>query len=48
LTEEQLGRIRQAVLEQVDGSDVGPVLHAVGDDPEAIFTEVLAAVRGME
>jgi 2-amino-4-hydroxy-6-hydroxymethyldihydropteridine diphosphokinase len=48
LTVEQMDRIRQAVLEQASRADVGPVLRASGDDPEAIFAEVLAAVRGME
>jgi deoxyadenosine/deoxycytidine kinase len=47
LTEEQLDRIRQAVWEQANQPDVGPVLRAAGN-PEAIFAEVLAAVRGME
>ena len=48
LTEEQLDRIRQTVREQADQPESGPVLHAAGDDAEAVFTEVLAAVRGME
>jgi deoxyadenosine/deoxycytidine kinase len=48
LTEEQMDRIRQAVQEQVSQADAGPVLRAGGDDPVAIFAEVLAAVRGME
>jgi 2-amino-4-hydroxy-6-hydroxymethyldihydropteridine diphosphokinase len=48
LTVEQLERIRQAMQEQATRPDLGPVLHAGGDDPEAVFAEVLAAVRGME
>jgi 2-amino-4-hydroxy-6-hydroxymethyldihydropteridine diphosphokinase len=48
LTAVQLDRIRRAVREQVERPDVGPVLHAAGDDPETAFTEVLAAVQGME
>jgi 2-amino-4-hydroxy-6-hydroxymethyldihydropteridine diphosphokinase len=48
LTVEQLDRIRRAVHEQVGQPDVGPVLRAHDSDPEAIFAEVLAAVRGME
>jgi len=48
LTGEQLDRIRQALREQAGRPDLGPVLHAGGDDQEAVFAEVLAAVRGME
>ena len=48
LTAAQLERIRQAVVEQAARPDVGPVLRAGDDDPDAVFTEVLAAVRGME
>jgi deoxyadenosine/deoxycytidine kinase len=48
LTEEQLDRIRQAVREQTSQPDLGPVLHADHHDPDVIFAEVLAAVRGME
>ena len=48
LTAEQLDRIRQAVREQAGRPELGPVFHAAGDDPEAVFAEVLAAVRGME
>jgi 2-amino-4-hydroxy-6-hydroxymethyldihydropteridine diphosphokinase len=48
LTVEQLDRIRRAVQEQVGQPDVGPVLRAHGNDQEAIFAEVLAAVQGME
>lgn len=47
LTEEQLERIRQAVREQAGQPGLGPVLR-VGGDPQAVFAEVLAAVRGME
>jgi deoxyadenosine/deoxycytidine kinase len=47
LTAAQLERIRQAVIEQTARADVGPVLRA-GDDADAVFAEVLAAVRGME
>jgi 2-amino-4-hydroxy-6-hydroxymethyldihydropteridine diphosphokinase len=48
LTAEQLDRIRQTVREQAGRSELGPVLRASGDDREAVFTEVLAAIRGME
>ena len=48
LTAEQLDRIRQAVREQAARPELGPVLQAAGDDREAVFAEVLAAVRGME
>jgi 2-amino-4-hydroxy-6-hydroxymethyldihydropteridine diphosphokinase len=48
LTREQLVRIHQAVEEQAGRPGLGPVLHSSGDDPEAVFAEVLAAVRGME
>ncbi len=48
LTAEQLDRIRRAVQEQVRQSEVGPVLYAGGSDQEAVFAEVLAAVRAME
>jgi len=43
-----LARIRQAVLQEAERPGVGPVLRAGSDDPEAVFAEVLAAVRGME
>jgi len=48
LTAEHLERIRQAVADQADRPDLGPVLRFGSDDPEAVFAEVLAAVRGME
>ena len=48
LTAEQLQRIRQTIRNAADRPDVGPVLQAASNDPEAIFAEVLAAVRGME
>ena len=48
LTAEQLDRIRQAVREQAGRPELGPVLRAGGDDREAVFAEVLAAVRAME
>jgi deoxyadenosine/deoxycytidine kinase len=48
LTREQLDRIRQALREQVSQPGLGPVLRAPSGDPEAVFAEVLAAVRGME
>jgi deoxyadenosine/deoxycytidine kinase len=48
LTFEQLDRLRRAFTEQRGEPDVGPVLLARGNAPEAIFTEVLAAVRAME
>ena len=48
LTAAQLDRIHQAVIRQAARPDVGPVLHVVNDDHEAVFAEVLAAVRGME
>lgn len=47
LTAAQLERIRQAVIDQAARPDVGPVLRG-GDDQDAVFVEVLAAVRGME
>ena len=48
LTREQLDRIRRAVREQADRPKLGPVLRVDNDDREAVFAEVLAAVRGME
>jgi hypothetical protein len=48
LTEPQLAHIRQAVRAQAGRPELGPVLRAEGDDPEALFAEVLAAVRAME
>ena len=48
LTAAQLERIRQAVIDQAARPDVGPVLRAGDDNPDAVFAEVLAAVRGME
>jgi len=48
LTAEQLERIHQAIVDQAARPDVGPVLRADSDDPDTVFTEVLAAVRGME
>jgi 2-amino-4-hydroxy-6-hydroxymethyldihydropteridine diphosphokinase len=48
LTAAQLERIRQAVVEQASQPNLGPVLRAGDNDAEAVFTEVLAAVRGME
>ncbi|MFZ1934907.1 MAG: 2-amino-4-hydroxy-6-hydroxymethyldihydropteridine diphosphokinase [Thermoguttaceae bacterium] len=48
LTAAQLERIRQAVIDQAARRDAGPVLRAGDNDPEAVFAEVLAAVRGME
>ncbi len=48
LNEGQLERIRKAVLEQIDGPDVGPVLRATCMDPDAVLAETLAAVQGME
>jgi deoxyguanosine kinase len=48
LTREQLNRIRQTVREQAGRPGIGPVLQPSSADPETIFTEVLAAVRGME
>jgi deoxyadenosine/deoxycytidine kinase len=49
LTAEQMGRIQQALWEQAAEVNVGPVLRAAnGDESELAFTEVLAAVRGME
>jgi 2-amino-4-hydroxy-6-hydroxymethyldihydropteridine diphosphokinase len=48
LTGEQLDCIRRAIVEQTKQPDIGPVLHLANDDHDAAFTEVLAAVRGME
>jgi 2-amino-4-hydroxy-6-hydroxymethyldihydropteridine diphosphokinase len=48
LTASQLERIRQAVVDQAARPDLGPVLRAGGNDPDTVFTEVLAAVRAME
>jgi len=48
LTADQLERIRYAVVDQAARPDVGPVLRSGSSDPEAVFAEVLAAVRGME
>jgi len=48
LSVEALARIRQAVLQEAERPGVGPVLRAGSDDAEAVFAEVLAAVRGME
>ncbi len=48
LTVAPLDRIRRAVQEHVGQPEVGPVLRAAGNDREAIFAEVLAAVRAME
>jgi deoxyguanosine kinase len=48
LTREILERIRRAVIEQAERPDVGPVLRADGGPCEAVLSEVLAAVRGME
>jgi 2-amino-4-hydroxy-6-hydroxymethyldihydropteridine diphosphokinase len=48
LTVELLDRLRRAFCEQRSEPDVGPVLLARGNDSEAIFAEVLAAVRAME
>jgi deoxyadenosine/deoxycytidine kinase len=48
LTQEQLARISQTVCEQASQPELGPVLRASSNDPEATFAEVLAAVRAME
>ena len=48
LTADQLERIRQAVVEQTARPDVGSVLRADSDDPDAVLAEVLAAVQAME
>ena len=48
LTVEQLDRLRRAFQEQLHRPEVGPVLRADGHDWQAIFAEVLAAVRAME
>jgi 2-amino-4-hydroxy-6-hydroxymethyldihydropteridine diphosphokinase len=47
LTVEALARIRQTVLQEAERLGVGPVLRPSGDDPQAVFAEVLAAVQGM-
>jgi 2-amino-4-hydroxy-6-hydroxymethyldihydropteridine diphosphokinase len=48
LTLPQLERIRQAVRQQTEEADVGPVLRIAGLDAESSLAEVLAAVRAME
>jgi 2-amino-4-hydroxy-6-hydroxymethyldihydropteridine diphosphokinase len=48
LTFEQLDRIRHTVRQQAGRPGLGPVLQTTGDEPETVFAEVLAAVRGME
>ncbi len=48
LTAVELERIRRAVVDQTARADVGPVLRAGERDPGAIFSEVLAAVHGMQ
>jgi 2-amino-4-hydroxy-6-hydroxymethyldihydropteridine diphosphokinase len=48
LTVEPLARIRQALLDEIERPDIGPVLRTDSNDPDAVFAEVLAAVRGME
>ena len=48
LTFEELDRLRRAFSDERGEPDVGPVLLARGNDREAIFAEVLAAVRAME
>jgi deoxyguanosine kinase len=48
LTAESLDRIREEIRKQVGRPDVGPVLRVESEDSEAVFAEVLAAVRGME
>jgi 2-amino-4-hydroxy-6-hydroxymethyldihydropteridine diphosphokinase len=48
LTVEQLDRIRHAVCQQASQPDIGPVLRVGDGDSDAVFAEVLAAVRGME
>jgi len=47
LTAESLERTRQAILEQTRAADIGPILRLSGDS-EQIFTEAMAAARGME
>jgi len=48
ITEESLERIRQEIYKQVSLPDLGPVLRIDSDDSETVFSEVLAALRGME
>ena len=48
LTRDQLDRIRDAVLDRARQPDVGPVLYARDGDRDAVFDEVLAAVRAMQ
>jgi deoxyguanosine kinase len=48
LTTEQLDHIRRGVRAQVEQPDLGPVLRAGNGDPDTVFAEVLAALRGME
>ncbi|HYW79065.1 MAG TPA: 2-amino-4-hydroxy-6-hydroxymethyldihydropteridine diphosphokinase [Thermoguttaceae bacterium] len=48
LSEEQLDRIRQSVLEQTNEPDVGPVLRLTNEDCERSLEEVLAAIGAMD
>lgn len=48
LTQEQLDRIRQSVLEQTNEPDVGPVLRLTNQDSARSLEEVLAAIRAMD
>lgn len=48
LTEAMLERIRQAILQEVEQPDMGPVLRLNNHDHDAAFTEVLAAVQATE
>jgi 2-amino-4-hydroxy-6-hydroxymethyldihydropteridine diphosphokinase len=48
LSQQQLERIRQAVLAQAAQPDQGPLLQLANDDFEEVLGEVLAAVEAME
>lgn len=48
LTEDQLERIRRALLETIGRPDVGPILRLPSDDPEIALTEAAAAARATE
>jgi 2-amino-4-hydroxy-6-hydroxymethyldihydropteridine diphosphokinase len=48
LSQQQLERIREAILDEVSRPNFGPVLRLNSDDPETLFTETLAAIQAME
>jgi 2-amino-4-hydroxy-6-hydroxymethyldihydropteridine diphosphokinase len=47
LTEDQLQRIRQAILARADQPDLGPLLRLTRQPPDRALTEALAAVEAM-